>query len=49
MIYAILSFPIGDITISTDSEYITGLHIEGDRYFQKIPADWMMDKHHSLL
>ena len=40
MNYDIFNSPIGLLTVSTDGKGITSLHIEGDRYFTEIPADW---------
>lgn len=49
MIYDIFASPIGTITISTDGKFLTNLHIDGDRYFTKIPDDWKKDANHPLL
>lgn len=49
MDYTTFSSPVGMITISTDNDAITGLHIEGDRYFTAIPNDWKQNNTHPLL
>lgn len=41
--------PLGVITTSTDGSHLTGLHIEGDRYFTTIPAAWSRNENHPLL
>lgn len=49
MFYDIFDSPIGSLTVSTDGKHITGLHIEGDRYFTAVPADWVRDAAQPLL
>jgi methylated-DNA-[protein]-cysteine S-methyltransferase len=49
MLYDIFSSPVGTITISTDGKHLTNLHIDGDRYFTKIPQDWEQDAEQPLL
>jgi methylated-DNA-[protein]-cysteine S-methyltransferase len=49
MYYNTIESPIGKLTIATDGAYITGLHIEGDRYFNKVPTDWKHSGSHQLL
>lgn len=49
MKYDIFDSPIGKLTIATNGASITALHIEGDRYFTNIPADWTQDKNVPLL
>lgn len=38
--YDMFESPLGPLTVCTDGVNITGLHIEGDRYFAGIPVDW---------
>jgi|SRR5690606_18710305 len=47
--YDIISSPIGDLIISSDDEGMTGLHIEGDRYFRSVPDDWRRESNNVLL
>jgi methylated-DNA-[protein]-cysteine S-methyltransferase len=49
MKYAIFDSPIGKLTVSTDGKAITGLHIEGDRYFPAIPPGWEKDSELPIL
>ncbi len=49
MIYDICQSPIGQLTIASDGEHITELHIEGDRYFTAVPRDWARNTQHPLL
>lgn len=49
MFYNEFDSPIGNITISTNGKHITSLHIEGDRYFTKIPTNWIRDAANPLL
>lgn len=49
LLYSIVTSPIGTITLATDGDYLRELHIEGDRYFQKIPDDWTCTSHPLLL
>ncbi len=49
MYYNTYPLPIGIITISCDDEAITGLHIEGDRYFAAIPRKWKHSPDNRLL
>jgi methylated-DNA-[protein]-cysteine S-methyltransferase len=44
-IYAALSSPLGDITVSAERDAIVGVHIEGDRYFTAIPSEWTQGTH----
>lgn len=44
-----MTSPVGEITLATDGEAITHLHIEGDRYFTQIPSDWKWDSENSVL
>lgn len=48
-VYDIFPSPIGDITASSDGTAISGLHIEGDRYFTSIPAEWVRDGSNPML
>lgn len=48
-IYDTFPSPIGVITASSDGMAITGLHIEGDRYFSAVPNEWIRDESHLLL
>lgn len=41
MIYKTVQSPIGQIVIAADGGELRELHIEGDRYFQKIPKNWI--------
>jgi methylated-DNA-[protein]-cysteine S-methyltransferase len=41
--------PVGRLTVGTDGQAITALHIEGDRYFTAIPAGWLHDSAPPLL
>lgn len=41
--------PIGNLTLVTDGEHITELHIEGDRHFTEIPDEWTRNTEHPLL
>jgi len=47
--YAIYHSPIGQITISTDGASVSGVHIEGDRYFTHVPDEWKQDQDEPLL
>jgi methylated-DNA-[protein]-cysteine S-methyltransferase len=49
MTYDVFESPLGLITVSTDGAAITGLHIEGDRYFTHVPADWFQNSREPLL
>lgn len=49
MVYDIFDSPIGALTVSADVDTITGLHIEGDRYFRRVPDYWQRDPSHPLL
>jgi methylated-DNA-[protein]-cysteine S-methyltransferase len=49
MFYDVFDSPIGALTIATDGKFVTGLHIEGDRYFTSVPATWVHSHTHSLL
>jgi len=49
MQYDIFPSPVGKLTIATDEQFITALHIQGDRYFTEIPKGWKRVKHHPLL
>lgn len=49
MQYDIFPSPLGKLTVSTDGQFITGLHIQGDRYFTQIPEGWTRVKNHPLL
>ncbi|MBA3724480.1 MAG: methylated-DNA--[protein]-cysteine S-methyltransferase [Candidatus Levybacteria bacterium] len=49
MNYDSFNSPIGLITIATDGQHLTHLHIEGDRYFTAIPVDWENDTKHPIL
>lgn len=49
MFYSKFKSPIGNITISTNGKHITSLHIEGDRYFTKIPKDWIKNATNPIL
>ena len=40
-VYDVFTSPIGAITASSDGNAVTGLHIEGDRYFTAVPTDWV--------
>jgi methylated-DNA-[protein]-cysteine S-methyltransferase len=40
MIYKTIQSPVGQIVIASDGGELRELHVEGDRYFQKIPEDW---------
>ena len=45
MLYTIISSPLGDITAAIDNDALTELHIAGDRYFTKVPANWQRADH----
>lgn len=47
--YDVFTSPIGAITASSDGNAVTGLHIEGDRYFTAIPAEWVRDESNVVL
>ncbi len=47
--YMIFTSPAGLVTVSTDGAAITGLHLEGDRYFQGVPSGWVENPRHPLL
>jgi len=49
MYYTIIPSPVGALTIATNGQEITALHIEGDRYFTAIPSDWTNDASQPLL
>lgn len=49
MVYNIFPSPIGAITASSDGTAVTGLHIEGDRYFTAVPAEWVRDESDAVL
>jgi methylated-DNA-[protein]-cysteine S-methyltransferase len=49
MHYDVMASPVGQLTIIADGRSITGLHIEGDRYFAGIPAGWVHDPAAPLL
>lgn len=48
-VYDIFTSPIGAITASSDGTAVTGLHIEGDRYFTTVPAEWVRDESDAVL
>lgn len=41
MYYDIYDSPVGNIIIATDGKNLTEVRIKGDRYFKKIPSDWI--------
>lgn len=45
MFYDVFDSPLGALTVLSDGIRVTGLHIEGDRYFSpaNIPANWKQD------
>ena len=45
MLYTIIPSPIGDITAAIKNNALAELHIEGDRYFTRVPADWQRADH----
>jgi methylated-DNA-[protein]-cysteine S-methyltransferase len=45
MLYTIIPSPIGDITAAVKNNALVELHIAGDRYFTKVPADWQRADH----
>lgn len=47
--YDIFESPIGGLTVATDGDVITALHIEGDRYFTHVPKEWQKDSTQLLL
>ena len=49
MFYNIFNSKLGKVTIATDGEYITELHLETDKYFHEIPKDWTLDTQNQLL
>jgi methylated-DNA-[protein]-cysteine S-methyltransferase len=49
ILYAVFDSPVGRLTVSTNGQAITGLHIEGDRYFTDAPQGWALDPHQPLL
>ena len=49
MLYDIIESPVGELTISTDGQAITSLHIEGDRYFTSVPSGWEHHPDHPIL
>jgi methylated-DNA-[protein]-cysteine S-methyltransferase len=49
MLYDVFDSPLGLITLSTDGQNLTGLHIEGDRYFTEVPSAWIHSANHPLL
>lgn len=49
MRYDIFDSPIGALTVATDGEAITELHIEGDRYFTSIPSGWVREAGNPVL
>lgn len=48
-VYDVFTSPIGAITASSDGNAVTGLHIEGDRYFTAVPAEWVRDDSNAVL
>lgn len=49
MDYDIFSSPVGILTISCTENGISGLHIEGDRYFERVPSRWVHNHKSRLL
>lgn len=49
MDYDIFSSPVGKLTISCTENGISGLHIEGDRYFERVPSKWTHNHKSKLL
>lgn len=49
MYYDIIESPIGLLTVSVDGDYLTGLHIQGDRFFSRIPTGWIHSPSHPQL
>lgn len=49
MIYDIIDSPLGKLTIGTDGQHITSLHIEGDQYFSGPPIGWLRDPSQPVL
>lgn len=49
MTYKTIQSPIGQIIIASDGDELKELHIEGDRYFQKIPEDWIESTNNPFL
>jgi methylated-DNA-[protein]-cysteine S-methyltransferase len=49
MLYDIYDSPIGALTVATDGTRITALHIEGDRYFTRIPDTWKREPEVAVL
>jgi len=49
MIYKIIQSPIGSIVLASNGNALRELHIEGDRYFQNIPEDWIEQPNDLLL
>lgn len=48
-VYDVFTSPIGAITASSDGNAVTGLHIEGDRYFTAVPTDWVRVESNAVL
>lgn len=44
MYYTYISSPLGGLTLVSDGKALTALHIEGDRYFKEIPAEWQRNE-----
>ncbi len=49
MTYDIIESPIGRLTICVNEAGITGLHIEGDRYFSEVPKGWHRERYNSFI
>lgn len=47
--YTIITSPLGKLTLAADDNNLVALHIEGDRYFTKIPSDWEHDPAEPIL
>lgn len=49
MDYDIFPSPVGKLTVSCTENGISGLHIEGDRYFEHVPSRWVHNHRSKLL
>ena len=47
--YNLLASPLGQLTVCSDEESITELHISGDRFFSKAPQHWHYNPEEPLL
>lgn len=49
MFYTTMQSPLGTLTIAGTDTAIHEIHVEGDRYFETIPEDWIESPYEPLL